>query len=108
MTEKDLQSIKFLKLEIKRNDKLLQEVSRAGGSGKTYAELLARTREELLRNKVEIETLIHSIDDAEIRLILKYKFIDLKSWNFIARQMHYDRSTIYKKYKKFIKGEQEQ
>lgn len=106
MTEKDLQSIKFLKLEIKRNDKLLREISRTG-SGKTYAELLARTRDELLRNKVEIETLIHSIEDAEIRLILKYKFIDLKSWNFIARQMHYDRSTIYKKYKKFIKGDNE-
>lgn len=106
MTEKDLQSIKFLKLEIKRNDKLLREVCRTG-SGKTYAELLARTRDELLQNKVEIETLIHSIDDAEIRLILKLKFIDLKSWNYIARQMHYDRSTIYKKYKKFIRGNEQ-
>lgn len=103
MTEKDLKDIKFLRLEIARADKLIKEL---GGSlcSKVYADLLTETKEDLLRKKTEIESLIHGIDDAEIRLILKLKFVDLRSWNYIARAMHYDRSTVYKKYKKFVRG----
>ncbi len=104
MTEKDLNNIKFLKLEISRADKLIRELNGAGHNAKTYAELLTATKDDLLQKKTEIESLIHGIDDAEIRLILKLKFVDLRSWNYIARTMHYDRSTVYKKYKKFLGG----
>lgn len=105
MTEKDLQSIKFLKIEIARSETLLKGLNCTGQSSNAYAELLTKTKDDLLRKKTEIESIIHGIEDAEIRLILKLKFVDLKSWNYIARTMHYDRSTVYKKYKKFIKGD---
>lgn len=101
MTEKDLKSIKFLKLEIKRTDKALCQIA-TDKSEAEYRELLAQTRDKLLRQKCELEKVINEIDDAEIRLILKLKFVDLWSWNRVALEMSYDRSTVYKKYKKFI------
>ena len=104
MTEKDLKNLRFLRLEILRADKLLKELKDKGQSSKAYADLLTATKDDLLRKKAETEALIHGIDDAEIRLILKLKFVDLRSWNYIARAMHYDRSTVYKKYKKFLGG----
>lgn len=107
MTVNELKSIKFLKLEIKRTDKALKDLIHSGKSGKRYEELLLKTKDDLYSKKFEIETLINGIDDAEIRLILKLKFVDLRSWNYIAKVMHYDRSTVYKKYKKFIKGGEE-
>lgn len=107
MTESDLKSIKFLKLEIKRTDKALMDLIRGSKSGAEYKELLTQTREKLLRQKLEIEQAIDAIDDSEIRLILKLKFVDLRSWNYVARTMHYDRSTVYKKYKKFIEGDKQ-
>lgn len=102
MTESDLQSIKFLKLEIKRTDKALMDLIRGSKRGAEYKELLSQTKEKLLRQKLEIEQAIDAIDDSEIRLILKLKFVDLRSWNYVARAMHYDRSTVYKKYKRFM------
>lgn len=100
MTEKDLKDIKFIKIEISRADKLIKELHGKGA----YAELLAESKERLLRQKAELESIIDEIDDAEIRLILKLKFVDLRSWNYIARAMYYDRSTVYKKYKRFLRG----
>lgn len=109
MTEKDLNNIHFLKLEIQRIRKVLASLSPTGRNAelkKDYTEFLKRNEAELIRNKIELETLISKIDDAEIRLILKLKFVDFRSWNYVARTMHYDRSTVQKKYKKFINREQ--
>ena len=103
MTEKELKSIKFLKLEIKRTEREICSLVSGSRNGTEYKELLTQTRERLYSQKCEIERLINDIDDAEIRLILKLKFVDLRSWNYIARTMNYDRSTVYKKYKKFIR-----
>ena len=99
MTEKELEDIRFIKLEIERAEKLL----RLGAVG-AYAKVLGDSKAELQAKKAEAEALINGIKEAEIRLILKMKFIDLRSWNYIARALHYDRSTVYKKYQRFIKG----
>ena len=107
MTEKDLKSIKAINLEIIRIQKARQLLNCSNGSEKAkddYKRLLQQNEDELLGKKVEIESLINGIDDAEIRLILKLKFVDLRSWNYIAKYTHYDRSTVYKKYKKFLGG----
>ena len=102
MTEKVFESIKFLKIEIERYDKILKEIRR--GRDEEYAKLLMESRANLIKKKSEAENLINGIEDDEIRLICKLKFIDPKSWNYIADKMHYDRTTVYKKYKKFIEG----
>ena len=103
MTDKDLQSIKFLKIELQRNETVLRGLN-GSAQAKEYIEVLNSHKAELLRKKAEIESIINGVKDSEIRLILKLKFVDLRSWNYIARVMHYDRSTVYKKYQKFIKG----
>ena len=107
MTEQDFKSIKAINLEIARIQKARQLLNCSQGSEKAksdYKRLLQENEDELLGKKVEIETLINNIPDAEIRLIFKLKFVDMRSWNYIARLTHYDRSTIFKKYKKFVGG----
>ena len=103
MTEKDLKSIKILKLAIDRTRQVLYGLTNLNTTQKkTYVELLAKNEVELFEKKIQIEKEIQSIQDAEIRLILKLKFVDLRSWNYVAKTMHYDRTTVYKKYKKYI------
>ena len=103
MTENDLKSIKFLKMEIERNERILKDLKHWKCS-EEYARTLRETQVNLISKKIEAENLINSITDDEIRLICKLKFVDLRSWNYIANKLHYDRSTVYKKYKKFVKG----
>lgn len=103
MTEKDFKSIKFLNIEIERGEKVLKELRR-GQDAEEYAKVLQENRAELIRKKAKTESLINGIVDDEIRLIFKLKFVDQKSWNFIANKLHYDRTTVFKKYKKYIKG----
>ena len=69
-----------------------------------YAKVLSENKAELQARKAEIERIINEVQDAEIRLILKMKFVDQRSWNYISRMLHYDRSTVYKKYKRFIQA----
>ena len=107
MTENDLKSIRAINLEIARlkNERRLLVCS--SGSVRAidnYKKHLQENEDRLLERKAEIENLINKITDAEIRLIFKLKFIDLKSWNYIADTMHYDRTTVYKKYKKYLGG----
>ena len=99
MTEKELQNIRFIKLEIERAERLLKH----SASGE-YAKVLSENKAELQARKAEIERIINEVQDAEIRLILKMKFVDQRSWNYISRMLHYDRSTVYKKYKRFIQA----
>ena len=103
MAEKYFTSIKFLKMEIERSEKILKELRR-GQDDEIYESVLKEERAHLIRKKTEAESLINGIEDDEIRLICKLKFIDLRSWNYIANKLHYDRTTVYKKYKKFAEG----
>ena len=103
MTENDFKSIKFLNIEIERCERLLKDL-RHWRSTEEYARVLTETRACLIAKRAEAENLINGIADDEIRLICKLKFIDLRSWNYISNKLHYDRSTVYKKYKKFVKG----
>jgi hypothetical protein len=106
MTEKDFKSIKFLNMEIARCERVLKDLRHWRGA-EEYAKVLTETKACLITKKAEAENLINGITDDEIRLICKLKFIDLRSWNYIADKMHYDRTTVYKKYKKFVKGAKE-
>ena len=104
MTENKLKSIKILSLEIKRIESVLNRLSETKNNAlqKEYENLLHSRQDELLRKKIDLEKYIASIDDAEIRLILTLRFIDLKGWNYISKKLHYDRTTVYKKFKAFI------
>lgn len=65
---------------------------------------------EKLNNKLEkyidelsiIENIIEDIDDAEIRLIARLRFIENLKWEEIARKVNLDRSVCYRKLKKYL------
>lgn len=103
MTEEDLKSIKFLQMEIERSERILKDICNWKDT-EEYARVLREAKANLIRKKAEAESLINGIADDEIRLICKLKFIDLRSWNYIADKLHYDRTTVYKKYKKYLGG----
>lgn len=105
MTEKQINEIKVLNLEIKRINDVLRSIANERETSKKaeYLAMLESNKEKFYECKILAEKLIREIDDAEIRLIFSLKFIDLKSWNYIARYMHYDRTTVYKKYKNYIR-----
>ena len=107
MTERELKSIKLINFEIERIENVLRELGNSNKHSQqkeNYTKLLKSNKEKLINKKIEAEKFIASIDDAEIRLILTLKFVDLKSWNYISKKLHYDRSTVYKKFKNFIRS----
>lgn len=58
---------------------------------------------ELISTVNEIEDFISSVDDIEIRVLLRKKYIKGQTWTEIGNEVHADRTTIYKKIKKFLK-----
>lgn len=105
ITEEDLKSIAILRAEKSRAEKLIMNL-KSTNNAKSYIKVLEKTKAEIIEKKAELEKFIHNVEDAEIRLIMKLKFIDGRSWTYIARTMHYDRTTLYKRYKRFIQGKE--
>lgn len=60
-------------------------------------------REELLDEISKIEDFLTSIDDAEIRIIIRKRFLEGKTWNIVSNEINADRSTPYYRLKKYLK-----
>lgn len=61
-------------------------------------------KENLLDEAHKIEDFLTTVDDAEIRIIIRERFLYGKTWDDIAKKMITDRSTPYYKLKKYLKG----
>jgi len=57
---------------------------------------------EYITEKEYIEDYIENIEDAEIRVIARKRFIENKDFLTIGNEMYMDRTTAYKKLKKYI------
>lgn len=120
---KGLNKLYYLKLEIenlKEEIKGLAEISSTEitgmpkGSGASNPveqyflkkdKLLERLNyklEKYVDERENIENKLESIEDAEVRLIARYRFIDNLIWEDIGRKMHNDRSVCYRKLKKYL------
>lgn len=66
-------------------------------------EKLFNARLSALEEYIKIESYIEKVDDVEIRQIMRYRFLDLLSWNEIGAEMLYDRTTISKKLRAYLK-----
>jgi len=121
MTEKELKRFYYLKKEIEEIDKKITEIEETGGvSGIRYKEvdvmstplnksildkldnLIDQWKERRLsaiEEYLKIERYINSIEDLEIRQIMRYRYLDLKKWEEISKLVHMDRTTIYRKLK---------
>lgn len=62
---------------------------------------LALAKAEIEKNK--LERFIASIDDAEMRLIIRLRHINSLTWEEIGAEIHVDRRTVSRKYYNFLK-----
>lgn len=70
----------------------------------TLKRKLADKHAESLAEEERIEDYIETIEDAEIRVLARARFIECKSWQKIGDENYMDRTTAYKKLNKYIKG----
>lgn len=57
----------------------------------------------VIEEKKKIEDFIATVDDAEMRMIIRLRNIDLMGWQEIGDALGMERTTASKKYKNFIK-----
>ena len=56
-----------------------------------------------MEEKKKIEDFISTVDDAEMRMIIRLRNIDLMGWKEIGDALGMERTTASKKYNNFIK-----
>ena len=65
-------------------------------------EKLQRKCAEILTETERIEEYIENIEDAEVRVIARKRFIDNKTFQAIGDELYIDKSTAYKKLDKYF------
>lgn len=106
MSEKELSTYFELKREVKDLEERIENVGKLDESltKVELVSLLTEKRITALEQYLAIERFIETIDDPELRNIMRYRFLDLKAWQEIADLMFMDRSTVSKKVKRYIGG----
>ena len=126
MTKEELSKYYYLKQEIKQIEDKIKEIDstfmRASLINcEKFERKLSNTQEkrmiliekyeqklEIAINKsieelIKIEEFINSIEDPENRMIFRYRYIELKSWNEISSLIHISRSAIFERHNKILK-----
>lgn len=122
MTEKELSRYYYLKKEIKDLEDRLKEFGvglsainldkELSGSSvhNSIQEKRAILKEKwinarltALEEYLKIENYIESVEETEIRQIMRFRFLDLYDWYKIGELMNYDRTTCSKKVRAYIK-----
>ena len=65
-------------------------------------EKLQRKCAEILTETERIENYIESIEDAEVRVIARKRFIENKTFQVIGDEIYIDKSTAYKKLNRYF------
>ena len=65
-------------------------------------EKLQKKCDEILAETERIEERIEKIEDAEIRVIARKRFIETKTFETIGKELFIDRTTAYKKLKRYF------
>ena len=129
MTEKELSKYYWIKKEIEDIEKKLDEL----GYGQTIPQIsempknpsnnhkplekLIEKRSELinmyldkrvstLEEYIKIEKYIDTVEEPEIRLIMRHRYLDLMQWEEIGNLLHSDRTTISKKLRRYLSENQ--
>lgn len=123
MSEKELSRYFYLKKEVEDLEDRIEEFGNGVSSmpikevqvssshknksiQETKIELVARLTEKrisALEQYLAIERYIEEVEDAEIRNIMRYRYLDLMKWEDIAEKMFQDRTTISKKVRRYIR-----
>ncbi|MBR2711281.1 MAG: hypothetical protein IKE89_02300 [Bacilli bacterium] len=122
MTEKELSKYYWLRKEIKDLEERLAEFGYGVSATKLDKEISRITSTESIQEKrviiiekwisarvsaleeyLKIESYIESVEDSEIRQIMRYRFLDLKKWNEIDKLMICGKDYAKKKYYQYRK-----
>ena len=66
-------------------------------------EVIVNKRLKLIEEMIAIEKFIDTISDVEIQVIIRMRFIELKTWHEIAEELKYQRTAPYMKLKRYLK-----
>lgn len=98
MTERDLREIRLLRVEAAA----VRELIRAEGEPR----VAGRLREHLAvveARRFELMAWVLEIPDARVRLICIMRFVEGKSWETIARRLHYERTSPAKIMRRWLR-----
>lgn len=123
MTEKELSRYFWLKKEVKNIENQLEEFGcgigavsyeeKVGSSGiyssiqekrAILIEKLINARLDALEEYLKIESYIDTIEDSEIKTIMRLRFQQLKSWDEIGIELDKDRTAVSKKLRRFLQS----
>lgn len=99
MTERELSQAVHLKAELDA----LRRVAAEELSADVLRAIDAQAR-AVEAARLEVMSFIAAISDPRIRAIAVMRFLEGKSWETIARRMHYDRTSPAKQLRKFLRG----
>ena len=99
MTERELSQAVHLKAE-------LDALRRVAAEERSADVLMAidRQAKAVEAARLEVMAFIATIPDARVRAIAVMRFLEGKSWETIARRMHYERTSPAKQLRKFLRG----
>lgn len=99
MTEHDLAQARLLRIEAERV-RLLLAVELEPSSRRLLAEHL----EAIESRRFELLAWIIAIPDDKVRLICLMRFAEGRSWETIARRLHYERTSPAKIMRRWLEG----
>lgn len=99
MTERELSQAVHLKAELDA----LRRVA-AEESSEDVLRAIDRQEKAVESARLEVMAFIAAIPDARVRAIAVMRFLEGKSWETIARRLHYERSSPAKQLRRFLRG----
>lgn len=99
MTERELSQARSLQEEL---DALRRVASREPSTEVLRA--IDRQARAVEYARLEVMAFIATIPDPRIRAIAVMRFLEGKSWETIARRMHYERTSPAKQLRRFLRG----
>ena len=99
MTERELSQARGLQVE-------LDALRRVAAIEPSQEVLRAIDRQAIAVEyaRLEVMAFIATIPDPQIRAIAVMRFLEGKSWETIARRMHYERTSPAKQLRRFLRG----
>lgn len=99
MTERELSQARSLQVEL---DALRRVASREPSPEALRA--IGRQARAVESARLEVMAFIATIPDAGVRAIAVMRFLECRSWETIARRMHYERTSPAKQLRRFLRG----
>lgn len=99
MTERELLQAVHIKAEL---DALRRVAAEEGSDDVLRA--IDRQEKAVESARLEVMAFIAAIQDARVMSIAVMRFLEGKSWETIARRLHYERSSPAKQLRRFLRG----